>query len=157
QELHRLRLPLRLSRAVPLEPADLGHGQALLAGLVVLTLLLEDVVELLPRLAVVGEARDDRVELVARLVGEAVLAEDAAFREVLADELGVVAAQRRRELDRGPSGSTASGRRGYRAGVEGQRGNLVGPRELEVFFHADGGVPGRNRRKPPSPALLFGA
>src|SRR5262249_55303712 len=52
QELHGLRLPLRLSAAVSPEPADLGHGQALLGGLVVLALLLEDVAQLLARLHV---------------------------------------------------------------------------------------------------------
>ena len=67
--------------------------------------------ELLQRVEVVGEAAEDGLELVARLVAEAVLAEHAALGEVLADELLVVGRQRSAQLDRRRRGRRGRGRR----------------------------------------------
>jgi hypothetical protein len=78
---------------------NLGHDAQLLGEGRVVALLLEDVGQLLERLEVVREAPEHRLELVARLVAQAVLAEDAALGEVLGDELLVVGRERPRELD----------------------------------------------------------
>ena len=81
------------SGGVALQAVDLREGEALLRGLRGKALLLEDVPQLGPRVDVVGEAGDDRLELVRGLVDEAVLAEDPALGEVLVDELLVLLAQ----------------------------------------------------------------
>jgi hypothetical protein len=82
---------------------DLGeHAQLLCRGRGV-ALLLEEVRDLRKRLDVVREAAQHRLELVLRLVAEAVLAEDPALGEVLGDELLVVRRQRAAQFDdRGP-------------------------------------------------------
>src|SRR5207247_9440033 len=92
------------------------------------------------------EAGDDRVELVARLVDEPVLAEDPALRQVLVDEFLVVLAERTRELDRHSAAGPRGGGRGRRRGRgKAEGGNVVGRGQLEVLFdrRARGGRPGR--------------
>src|SRR5207247_11170016 len=68
---------------VALQARDRGQRLELLQHLAALALLLVDLAQLLAGLRVVGEAGDDRVELVARLVDEPVLAEDPALRQGL--------------------------------------------------------------------------
>jgi hypothetical protein len=86
-----------------------------------------EVDQLLQRLDVVREAVDDGLELVARLVAEPVLPEDASLGEVLPDELLVVGGQRSRELD--------GRRRGRRRGGGGS-GCRHGRRCLKVDLEA---------------------
>src|SRR5207247_6736251 len=79
-----------------------------------------DLAQLLPGLDVVGEAGEDRLELVGRLVDQAVLAEDLALGQVLLDELGVFLAERAADLHPRLAGGSGGGRSG--AGGERRRG-----------------------------------
>ena len=113
---------------VPLEPVDLGHHPQPLGGGLALALLAVEVGELLQGLEVVGEAPEDGLELVARLVDEAVLPEDPALGQVLVDELLVVGGEGAAELQ-------ARRARGRRRDDRHRRG-----RPLEIHVEAAGSV-----------------
>jgi hypothetical protein len=108
---------------VAAQTTDLGQGQTLLDGLGRKPLLLVDLAEVLACLQMVGEAGDDGLELVDRLVHQPILPEHAALGQVLVDELLVLAAQGTGHLDGWPSRRRG---RGCSRGRNGRRPRCTG-------------------------------